>query len=74
MLLCGSSPLNEGQGTLLVGELSAFCPSIKKTDKEKNMGHWLKSSLHIALVVVILFFVARSVPAVGSILGLPTSQ
>lgn len=37
------------------------------------MGHWVKSSLHIALVVVILFFIAKTVPSVGSILGLPTS-
>jgi hypothetical protein len=31
--------------------------------------HWLKSSLHIALVVAIVLFVATRVPAVGTILG-----
>jgi Sec-independent protein translocase protein TatA len=33
------------------------------------MGHWIKSSLHIALVVAIVLFIASRVPAVGSILG-----
>lgn len=32
--------------------------------------HWLKSSLHIALVVVILFWLAGAVPAIGQITGL----
>lgn len=35
--------------------------------------HWLKSSLHIALVVAIVLFVATRVPAVGGILGIRPS-
>lgn len=34
------------------------------------MGHWVKSTLHIALTLAILIFIAKRVPAVGQILGI----
>lgn len=31
--------------------------------------HWLKSSLHIALVVIIVLFLANRVPIIGQLTG-----
>jgi len=52
------------------GEVGEPAPLPLKVEKRSSTKmHWLKSSLHIALVVIVVLFLANKVPIIGSLTG-----